>query len=309
MNIEYFIKARKEKGFSQLDLAKGICTQATLSRFESHAQIPNLKILNQLCKRLDLPLGELFPKVGVQYTDVIEKMNQAEFFLITSEYEQADDLLDTISIEEIEDANLSMRYYYIKGFISIFQGGTVIDNLFILDQILLEEESADSEIFHLLAYTGIGMIYAQEKDQEKAEFYFNKVLKRIYQYPTKKMEDTWRVLHIVFESGVFYARSNEMEISNALLNYAVSICSDNHVTYYLARAAIQLAKNAISQQKPKAYVLELIYDARAYSKINQNRIALKELAVMEQGVLTQEAKGVEFSGTEKENRSLNGDSH
>lgn len=285
MNIERFIAARKASGLSQIELAEGICTQATLSRFEKNGQVPNLKILIKLCSRLNLPLGELFPKVGVKYTETTEKMNRAEFFLITSEFEQAAALLQTIVISEVEDLNLSLRYHYLNGFVMIFQSYPVIDIIFMFDQILLAEESCDSEIFRLLAYTGIGVAYSREKDQEKAEFYFNKVLEKIYNYPTKKTEDTWRVLNIVFQCGVFYSQIQELEISNALLNYAVSICSDNHVTYYLARAAVQLAKNAIIEKEAKERILERIYDARAYSKINKNSVALKELAQMEAAVL------------------------
>ena len=67
-------------------------------------------------------------------------------------------------------------------------------------------------------------------------------------------------------------------------HYAINICSDNHVTYYLARAAIQLAKNAIKQAAPVHEILELIHDARAYSKINRNKVALAELKKMEESV-------------------------
>ncbi|AQS53973.1 hypothetical protein BW727_101607 [Jeotgalibaca dankookensis] len=285
INIERFIQERKAMGFSQIELAEGICTQATLSRFENNGQVPNLKLLIKLCNRLNLPLGELFPKVGVRHTDTIEKMNRAEFFLITSEYEQAAELLEAITMNDIESPLLAMRYHYLKGYIMIFQRASVIDTLFMFDQILLADQTSESEIFYLLAYTGIGMIYSREDDQEKAEFYFHKVLEKIYNYPTKVMEDTWRVLNIVFQSSVFYSNIHEIEISNALARYAISICSDNHVTYYVARAAIQLAKNAILQKQPKNVVLELIYDARAYSKLNRNQIALKELAILEKEVM------------------------
>lgn len=285
MNIERFIEARKAKGLSQTELAEGICTQATLSRFENNGRVPSLKILIQLCNRLDLPLRELFPKVGVKYSETIEKMYKAEFYLITSEYEQAATLLKTIPIDEIKDPELAMRYHYLTGFVMIFQHYPVTDILFTFDKILLEDAVSESKIYFLLAYTGIGMIYAREKDFEKAEFYFHKVIEEIYTYPTKSIEDTWRVLNIVFHCGVFYSDINEIEISNALLNYAVSICSNNHITYYLARAAAQIAKNAIIQQKPKDYILELIYDARAYAKVNRNKIALGELKRLEQEVL------------------------
>lgn len=289
MNIERFVEARKASGLSQNELTEGICTQATLSRFENNGQVPSLKILMKLCNRLNLSLGELFPKVGVKHSEINEKMNQAEFFLITSEYEQAAALLHAIADSELaEEPLLAMRYHYLRGFIMIARHDFVVDILFMFDQILVEEETVESEIFRLLAFTGIGMTYAREEDFEKAEFYFQKVLGSIYHYPAKTTEDTWRVLNIVFQSGAFFSRIGELEIGNALLHHAVTICADNHVTYYLARAAIQLAENAIIQKEPKDKILERIYDARAYSKINRNTIALKKLARMEKEVLARE---------------------
>ncbi|MGY3703261.1 helix-turn-helix domain-containing protein [Vagococcus martis] len=283
MNIERFIEARRQKGFSQNDLAENICTQATLSRFENNSQVPNLKILIKLCERLDLPLSELFPKVGIRYTDVIETLNQAEFLLITSEYQKAKNLMETIDICKIEDNDIVLRYHYLTGFLMVFQHAKITDILFNFDQILLDNGETE-DIYHLLAYTGIGMVFARENDVEKAEFYFNKVLEKIYRYPIKKVEDTWRVLNIVYQCGEFYASIHELEASNILLNYAIKICSDNHVTYYLARAAAHLAQNAIEEKKDKNDILELIYDARAYAKINRNEIKLKELKQLELAV-------------------------
>lgn len=167
----------------------------------------------------------------------------------------------------------------------IFQNCALTDILFNFDKILLAEDSSDSEIFRLLAYTGTGMAYFREKDLEKSEFYFSKVLEKIYSYETTELEDTWRVLNIVFQCSVFYSEIQEIEASNTLLKYALSICSDNHVTFYLARVAFQLTKNAVIQNESKELILELIYDARAYARINKNRVLLSELAVLEKQVL------------------------
>ena len=284
MNVERFIEARHSKGLSQNELAEDICTQATLSRFENNGQVPNLKILIKLCDRLDLPLSELFPKVGIKYSDVIDTMNQAEFLLITSEYQQARDLINTIKIDLIEDKEILLRYRYLTGFLMVFQKEPITEILFNFDQILLEDAEETYDIYRLLAYTGIGMVFAREKHQEKAEFYFNKVLEKIYYYPIKEVEDTWRVLNILYQCGEFYASIQEIEASNVLLNYAIEICSDNHVTYYLARAAAQLAQNAVVEKKTKAEILELIYDARAYAKINRNEIKLRELKELEETI-------------------------
>ena len=285
MNIDRFIAERKTQGFSQAELAKGICTQSTLSKFENNGHVPKLDILSQLCQRLQLPLSELFPKVVVENPQLIEKMNTIEFFLITSEYEQARTLLESISMTEVDEVHL-LRYHYLKGFILLFQQAPTLEILFVFDQILLSEDTSQNQIFKLLAYTGIGMIFANQSDYDKADFYFDKVLAQIYQFPIHSLEDAWRVLHIVFQAGVFYAQKEELSISNALLTYAITICSDNHVTYYLARAAVQLVKNAVATNESPHQILELIHDARAYSKINRNHVALNELTLIEQMILS-----------------------
>lgn len=278
MNIQHFINARKRAGLSQSELADGICTQTTLSRFENNGQVPSLKILIQLCDRLGLPIGELFPKVGVKQPELSAKLEQAEFFLITSEHKQLAEILANISVDTIEDQGSLFRYYYLQGYVMIFQKASITDILFTFDRLLLMEKQHNNPIFRLLALTGSGMAYSREGEDEKAEFYFEQVFEEIYTYPIKTIEDTWRVLNIVFHCGEFYGEHDELAASNALLEYALTICSDNHVTYYLARAAYQLAVNAIAEQRSQTEIRELLADARAYAKINRNRILLNKIS-------------------------------
>ena len=125
MNIQRFIEKRKARGLSQSELAKGICTQVTVSRFEKNGQVPTLKILIQLCNRLELPLGELFPRVGIKQPEILEKMEEAEFFLITSEHDQLQTILKNIPFDEIKDSQLLLEYYYLQGFVMIFQNASL----------------------------------------------------------------------------------------------------------------------------------------------------------------------------------------
>ncbi len=160
----------------------------------------------------------------------------------------------------------------------VFNQAPFTDVLFHFDQLLMSKTT--DTVFQLLAYTGIGIAYAREAELEKAEVYFDKVFSEIYTYPIQTTEDIWRVLNIVFHCGVFYAQTNDLETSNALLNYAIAICSENHLTYYLARAAAQLAKNAQAAGEPASVILELIQDALAFAKINKNRLLINELNQM-----------------------------
>lgn len=278
MNIEKFIITRKEKGFSQQELAAGICTQATLSRLENNGQVPTMKILIQLCRRLQLTLDELFPKVGVPESQLTQKMDRAEFNLVTSEYQAAQDILETINESDVTNDEQHWRFLYLRGYLATLLDHPIMDALFDFNQILMASEHAPL-IYKLLAHTGCGLTYARHQQIDKADFYFSKVLDQIYQCPTQSTKDVWRVLNIVYNCGDFYgAYKDNYIISDELLHYAISICSDNHVTYYLAKIQYQLALNAIAQDKDPAVILAHIEDSRAFSRINGNHIMLQQLA-------------------------------
>lgn len=281
MDIQRFITTRKALGFSQKELSEGICTQATLSRFENNGQIPTIKILIQLCNRLQLNLGDLFPNVGIQDSKVNKQLEQSEFYLVTSEYSDASKILDQIPQEELQNPAQKWHYLYLKGYLSALQNGPITESFFYLNQILSENPKEKSYIFVLLAYTGLGLAYANEADKEKAEYFFDKAVSDVYHYPIETSSDIWRVLNILFYCGTFYASIKDYSVSDALLEHGVTICSDNHVTYYLARLMFQLAKNALAQNKEIEVVQEHIADARAFAKVNRNLVELRELKVLQ----------------------------
>ena len=59
-DIDKFINTRKQLKISQVALSAGICTQATLSKFEHQQQTPSLEITSALCSRLNLTLDDIF---------------------------------------------------------------------------------------------------------------------------------------------------------------------------------------------------------------------------------------------------------
>lgn len=51
---------RKQQGFTQQELAKGICTQAMISNFESGESSPSSTVLFQLAERLQVDINAFF---------------------------------------------------------------------------------------------------------------------------------------------------------------------------------------------------------------------------------------------------------
>lgn len=289
MDIQRFVTTRKALGYSQKDLSEGICTQTTLSRFENNGQIPTVKILIQLCNRLNLGLGELFPEVGVEETEINRQLAKAEFNFVLREYQKTEEILDKIDSHSLTEQRQHWYYDYLKGYVIALQNGSTADAFFYFNRIIAEAPTEEMEILVLLAYTGMGILYENMGEIEKAEYFFNKAITDVYRYPIKETTDIWRLLNIMYYCGSFYANIEDYQTSDALLQHGVEICSDNHVTYYLARMTFQLAKNAFAQNKSPQEIIDLYYGTKAYAKINKNMIELQALEAFKQKLVENDA--------------------
>lgn len=253
MNIEKFITARKAANLSQKEVSEGICTQATLSKFENNGQVPSLKILIKLCNRINLPLVELFSSMNVINTQLDEQLEKAEFSLITSEYEQLTQILAAIDPKVIDESELIARYYYLKGFEMIFTNAPITDVLFHFDQLLMAETA--NTLFRLLAYTGIGMVYAREKELEKAEVYFNRVFEKIYE---GKKEDCY-LMEYRYDDNATNVKAMKYLIEHYFDNFKVDsieiIGSGYDSVAYLVNNEY-IFKTKFSTNKKKGYAKE-----------------------------------------------------
>ena len=284
MDIALFVDRRKELGLSQAELAEGICTQATLSRFENLGQIPSIKILVRLCNRLSIPLGSLFPTVEPKYSEIEKNLTRAEFSFVISDYAQASAILDEINEENLPNLRLQQRFIYLKGFLATLQKASLSDSFFYLNRLITDLKHPNDPIFERLAYVGLGLAYANASEYTRAEYYFEHAQENIYSLEIDDMEDVWRVLCILYHTANFYAMSQDFETSDALLHYAVSICQDNGVTYYVARIKFRLAQNAEAQHVATEEIIELSNDAMAFARINRNEKLVQRILLFQQNL-------------------------
>lgn len=276
MNIERFIKARKALGLSQAELCEGICTQATLSKFENSGKAPAIRILTQLCARLSLTLDDVFPVNPPAQSEASELLDQAEFKLITSEYDSASADLEKVNFADLTN-NGQMQYYFVKGYLTALREEPIADALYYFNLILNDLDDNHSTIFTNLAYTGSGIAYSHNNENQKSEFFFQKVFDDLHNLPLNSNKSIWRALNMVFYTAEYFAHVNDFKTSEPLLTYGYDICANNHVTYYAARIRFRQAQNAIALNKPTADVIELLNDAKTFAKLNDNQLLLERI--------------------------------
>ena len=275
MDIQVFIRRRKEKGLSQIELSHGICTQATLSRFENHGQIPSMKILSQLCARLQLDVGDLFASVNTKELATNKLLDKIEESIVTMDYELAEKLIGTIQKDQLNDEQ-KIHLLYLRGFTQALQGKKMEDDLFYFNKILAEQFENQDSYLHL-AYAGLGLVYQQQEDIEKAEYFFTKAIQEVEKHQLEKMEDVWRVLMVLYHSAMFFNKNNNYKKSNGLLKRGIELCSQFHITYYLSRLYYQLAMNSLESNADKEEVKLYLNDAAAFARINSNDELLTEI--------------------------------
>ena len=275
MDIQVFIRRRKEKGLSQIELSHGICTQATLSRFENHGQIPSMKILSQLCARLQLDVGDLFASVNTKELATNKLLDKIEESIVTMDYELAEKLIGTIQKDQLNDEQ-KIHLLYLRGFTQVLQGKKMEDDLFYFNKILAEQYEKQDTYLHL-AYAGLGLVYQKQEDIEKAEYFFTKAIQEVEKHQLEKMEDVWRVLMVLYHSAMFFNKNNNYKKSNELLKKGIELCSQFHITYYLARLYYQLAMNSLESNADKEEVKLCLNDAAAFARINSNDELLTEI--------------------------------
>jgi transcriptional regulator with XRE-family HTH domain len=282
VDIQTFIDKRKKLGLSQKELSNGICTQATLSKFENNGKIPSLKILIQLCNRLDLSLDSIIGVSDNKSQQVIKQMNKAEFNLIIQEYEDSWKIIKSIDPKDLaDDRDAMMQYYYLKGYLNVLDDGDLFDAVFDFNRILSELDSRGETIFTFLSFVGMGMVYAKQGDDQKSEYYFSKVFSNIYTMSIDDVNKIWRYINIIFYCAIYYSERNDLETANALLKYGVKICAQNHVTYYIARIYAQLAMNESRVNGNNKKVRNFMNKALVFSEFNQNE---KEIALIKRWV-------------------------
>ncbi|KAE9509330.1 helix-turn-helix transcriptional regulator [Lactiplantibacillus plantarum] len=274
MNIELFIARRKALGLSQKALADGICTQATLSKFENNGKAPAIRIVVQLCQRLNLQLEDVFPTERVADAAVLKILEQVEFDLITTEYQDAEVQLEKAADMPRHDRETKLQYCYLKGYVAALNHHPISDVIFNFDQIITDLDEAHITIYTQLAYCGIGIAYQQNQDNDKAQYYFEKVRHALPNLPLETTASVWRVINLAYYTGAFYANINDTPRSLQLLNYGIEICARFHVTYYAAR--IKFLQAQLSDEPDQIH--EYLNDAAALARMNNNRQLLKNIS-------------------------------
>lgn len=282
MNVTYFIKRRKALKMSQCKLCDGICTQATLSKFESNTHVPSLTILTQLCARLGISVEELYESEESTVSQLSLQLDDIEKRLMMEDYCQAFEELNAINPDSIQSVVAQMQFYYLRGLMTALTNGHVIDVTYDLSMIFNVLDAKQKTIFTYLGFLGMAEMYARNHQPKRAQSYFDKVRHYLDELPTEQRSEQYylRVLMMVYYTAEFEMAQKRYAESQRLIEAGVQLCSEQHVTFYLPDLKFLATRCAIERHCPTDEVQSLMSETKAFAKINQNQVVEVKLAAL-----------------------------
>jgi len=180
-SIGYEIKRiRKEKNMTQAELCKGICSQAEISKVENGKNSPTIDWLQQVAKRLKVPLSMLFE--DHLRSDMYTSYDQQLLRLLQgNQFEEACKITNHIKNEIDYDEIKFLAIYYE---IIIHEKRQVITFLETVDELkqLLMHTSLQfkSPTLYLRIQMAIAISFIEHKDFDSAENSFQELLRFNY---------------------------------------------------------------------------------------------------------------------------------
>lgn len=272
INIERFIAIRKKRKFSQTELAQGICTQATLSRFENKGQVPTFKILSQLCQRLKIELGDI--TVSTNHNPITTSLNQAELAFINDDYSYVMSLLSQYQPPQIKYEKDRLHFEFLQGLYALRGQRDPMRASYYFKTIINTPHLKQANIYYLLALMGLGLAQEQENKSAQAQTSYEQLANLLAKVSFDSNLDNFRLIAMFYHSGNFFGKNKLYQQSNSLLRKAYAIGKQRHSTYYMAKILYRLGANDIRSGRIKIHTRQRLTDACAFARFNQNTVTL-----------------------------------
>lgn len=254
---------RLEKGMTQSELAKGICTQAMISNFESGESIPSSLVLYQISKKLKVNINFFFEENIEEFTNdnneikrLIENLLRRKdyesiYYIIKNEKEKS----NFITFNEKQFLlwiEILCEYYlsYVNGENSIERLEDIIENSLKRHNQLTFQ---DINIINSLAN-----LYFESENYELA---LKKYKLCLNIYEESNISDYLMQIKLLYGYARALGALDKMEESILNIKQAVRLAVKNETLYLLGELYFQWGRNLI--------------------KLNNNQEALKNLSIAE----------------------------
>lgn len=270
-------KIRKQQKLTQKELSQGICTQVTISKIENYDKLPNLIILNNICKRLGIPINEVCIENSNDHSNYVF-FQSLEEFCDNQQYLKAHQFIEKHNPKVKSFTSLETKYYnYFLGLTQLYVFKSLEDSLYYFNLVLLmENPTAMIDFVDVLTTNAIGVAYQLQKDSVKALTYFEKSIKQLQKFDQVDAIPYQQLIHLYLNTTEFFNSNQQYTKTFKLYKHAQKLIQKQNLTKRVDELYYEMGNTFFaindSKQANKNYLLAL---ATAY--LNGNETLLTKI--------------------------------
>ncbi|EGP4988921.1 TPA: helix-turn-helix domain-containing protein [Enterococcus faecium] len=256
---------RKKKGLTQVQLAEGICEQATVSNIENKNMSPGINILSALCKKLNVEISDIL--VETEEDKIRKKLSEIQSLNAVSKYKESYEILQTIDQKKVSNSDLLNQILFYQGLLDHLYAKKEDAALFYFNQVL--EQTTETDIHHLQAAANVAMIYLAKGELDFAKVYVERTLKIL----NGTGFDNLMVCAVYYNIATYYSKIENYEKAIQLCEKGIEYNKKHKSTHALEYLLYEIA--FCHKQLGEDDYLERYMDAKKVACFNGNDHAVK----------------------------------
>ena len=267
---------RRKRGLSQTALAEGICTQATISLMEKQNRLPKMDILTAICERLNISSDRI---VENEVSGVNDTFNQVIDLLTAHEYDQAEQLLGSVKVKQLDSDFDKQRYYYLLGMVQV-ENNQIDDAIFNFELVLTQFATTNANIYLAMTTVGMAMAYLKRNDRERAIRLTNRSVKLIDNKKLIGSLHQWTSINDQIAN--LYLELGDPDSAIEMVNRGIKMCREHDSLFLLDELYLYLGRCYIAKDQPA--------DAKQALEIAKSLSIARHGTLMEEDIETELAK-------------------
>ncbi|MDQ8265040.1 helix-turn-helix domain-containing protein [Enterococcus faecium] len=256
---------RKKKGLTQVQLAEGICEQATVSNIENKNMSPGINILSALCKKLNVEISDIL--VETEEDKIRKKLSEIQSLNAVSKYKESYEILQTVDQKKVSNSDLLNQILFYQGLLDHLYAKKEDAALFYFNQVL--EQTTETDIHHLQAAANVAMIYLAKGELDFAKVYVERTLKILNDTDF----DNLMVCAVYYNIATYYSKIENYEKAIQLCEKGIEYNKKHKSTHSLEYLLYEIA--FCHNQLGEDDYLERYMDAKKVACFNGNDHAVK----------------------------------
>ncbi|EOH55546.1 transcriptional regulator [Enterococcus faecium EnGen0263] len=256
---------RKKKGLTQVQLAEGICEQATVSNIENKNMSPGINILSALCKKLNVEISDIL--VETEEDKIRKKLSEIQSLNAVSKYKESYEILQKIDQKKVSNSDLLNQILFYQGLLDHLYAKKEDAALFYFNQVL--EQTTETDIHHLQAAANVAMIYLAKGELDFAKVYVERTLKILNDTDF----DNLMVCAVYYNIATYYSKIENYEKAIQLCEKGIEYNKKHKSTHSLEYLLYEIA--FCHKQLGEDDYLERYMDAKKVACFNGNDHAVK----------------------------------